>query len=413
LDEAALVAGDNVSITQRSDGALQIGATGGGGGTGGLTSVASDATLSGNGTSSSPLGLADGSVTGTKFSNNALLAGANVDIVRRGNGSLEISAAAGGGGGLTQVASDATLSGDGTAGSPLQVADGAVTEQKLADGAVTGAKVAVPLVLTGSDSNGSIRGEHSSGTYGELGSSSTGVYGENSNGSFGSLGTSSRGAYGRHSNGNFGYLGSVSYAAYASHTSGNSAILGGSNHAGYFTGNVHVTGTLVKGGGSFKIDHPLDPANKYLSHSFVESPDMKNVYDGNVTTDANGEAIVTLPDYFEALNRDFRYQLTVIGQFAQAILAEKIHGNQFVIRTDLPNVEVSWQVTGIRQDAWAEEHRIVVEEDKPTEERGYYLHPKLFGQPQQRSVDWARDPEMMRELEVRSARFKNERQPQQ
>ena len=50
-------------------------------------------------------------------------------------------------------------------------------------------------------------------------------------------------------------------------------------------GNVDVIGTLSKGGGSFKIDHPLDPANKYLYHSFVESPDMKNMYDGNVTTD--------------------------------------------------------------------------------------------------------------------------------
>jgi len=84
---------------------------------------------------------------------------------------------------------------------------------------------------------------------------------------------------------------------------------------------------LTKGSGSFKIDHPLDPAKKYLSHSFVESPDMMNVYNGNVTTDRHGFAIVTLPSYFEALNRDFRYQLTVIGQFAQAIVAEEISHN--------------------------------------------------------------------------------------
>ena len=97
----------------------------------------------------------------------------------------------------------------------------------------------------------------------------------------------------------------------------------GTGSAGEFIGDVSVSGTLTKGGGSFKIDHPLDPANKYLSHSFVESPDMMNIYNGNVTTDANGEATVALPAYFAALNRAFRYQLTVIGQFAQAIVATK------------------------------------------------------------------------------------------
>src|SRR5262249_60204830 len=80
--------------------------------------------------------------------------------------------------------------------------------------------------------------------------------------------------------------------------------------AGVFDGDVLITGKLSKGSGSFKIDHPLDPANKYLSHSFVESPDMMNIYNGVVTTDANGDAQVQLPGYFEALNRDFRYQLT-------------------------------------------------------------------------------------------------------
>ena len=145
--------------------------------------------------------------------------------------------------------------------------------------------------------------------------------------------------------------------------------------AGYFAGDVQVTGNLTKGGGSFKIDHPLDPENKYLYHAFVESPDMKNIYDGNVVTDENGDAIITLPEYLEALNRDFRYQLTVIGTFAQAIVADEIKGNRFVIRTNAPNVKVSWQVTGIRRDAWASKYLINVEEDKPERERGSYLHP--------------------------------------
>lgn len=141
---------------------------------------------------------------------------------------------------------------------------------------------------------------------------------------------------------------------------------------------VNVSGILSKGGGSFKIDHPLDPLNKYLYHSFVESPDMMNVYNGNIVTDRRGLATVVLPDYFEALNRDFRYQLTVIGQFSQAIVARKIANNRFVIKTNRPRVEVSWQVTGIRQDAFANLHRIPVEEEKPKEARGTYLHPEAF-----------------------------------
>ncbi|MFN3872517.1 MAG: hypothetical protein ACK4R9_05915 [Ignavibacterium sp.] len=163
---------------------------------------------------------------------------------------------------------------------------------------------------------------------------------------------------------------------------------GSTNYAGYFSGNVSVTGTLSKGGGSFKIDHPLDPQNKYLYHSFVESPDMKNIYDGTVVTDASGYAIVTLPDWFEALNKDFRYQLTVIGDFAQAIVAQEIQNNQFTIRTDKPNVKVSWQITGIRHDPFAEKNRIPVEEYKKGDDVGKYLYPDAYGLPETMGIDY-------------------------
>jgi hypothetical protein len=160
------------------------------------------------------------------------------------------------------------------------------------------------------------------------------------------------------------------------------------NYAGYFSGNVNVTGTLSKGGGAFKIDHPLDPENKYLQHSFVESPDMMNVYNGNITTDGAGYAVVTLPEYFGALNKDFRYQLTVIGSFAQAIVAEEISDNTFIIQTDKPHIKVSWQVTGIRQDKWADANRIKVELDKRPEDRGKYLHPEAYNLPVEQSIDY-------------------------
>jgi hypothetical protein len=154
---------------------------------------------------------------------------------------------------------------------------------------------------------------------------------------------------------------------------------GGGVYAGYFVGDVYVSGNLSKAGGTFKIDHPQDPENKFLIHSFVESPDMMNIYNGNATTDASGEAIVTMPSYFEAENKDFRYQLTTIGQPAQVWVAEKISGNQFKVKSDKPNVEISWQVTGVRQDAWANANRVVAEVEKKGVEKGKYLHPELFG----------------------------------
>jgi hypothetical protein len=157
----------------------------------------------------------------------------------------------------------------------------------------------------------------------------------------------------------------------------NASIAGSADIAG----DANIAGTLTKGAGAFQIDHPLDPEHKTLSHSFVESPDMMNIYNGNVTTDGEGYATVSLPDYFQVLNRDPRYQLTVIGTFAQAIVAREIEDNQFVIQTDKPNVKVSWQVTGIRQDPYANANRIVVEQDKPLDERGTYLHPEAYGLP--------------------------------
>ena len=152
----------------------------------------------------------------------------------------------------------------------------------------------------------------------------------------------------------------------------------GTTYAATLYGNVYVDGTLSKSGGSFKIDDPIDPENKYLSHSFVESPDMMNIYNGNVTTDGSGMATVTMPDWFEALNQEFRYQLTPIGQFSQAIVATEMENNTFTIKTDKPNIKVSWQVTGVRHDAWANPNRIPVEEEKTEAERGRYLNPEAF-----------------------------------
>jgi hypothetical protein len=158
------------------------------------------------------------------------------------------------------------------------------------------------------------------------------------------------------------------------------------------TNALQVVGNFAATVKNFVIDHPLDPANKYLYHTSVESPDMKNIYDGVVTTDAAGLATIALPAYFEALNQDFRYQLTVMGTFAQAIVKEEIADNRFTIQTDKPNVKVSWQVTGIRHDAYAKAHPVVVEIDKPASKRGRYLTPEAFGQPAARGIGDNQEP---------------------
>jgi hypothetical protein len=162
--------------------------------------------------------------------------------------------------------------------------------------------------------------------------------------------------------------------------------------AGYFQGDVDVIGTLTKFSGGFKIDHPLDPANKYLYHSFVESPDMKNVYDGVVNLDADGAAWVELPEWFEAVNQDFRYQLTPIGAPAPNLfIAREIESNRFQIAGGEPGLKISWQVTGNRHDAYAEAHPMAVEEVKPPEELGTYLSPAEHGKPLTEGLDYQRN----------------------
>jgi hypothetical protein len=420
--------------------------------TAGIASVARDASLKGNGTVGSPLGIANGGIQPIHLANGvavrslngltdsvSLAAGANITITPSGN-TLTIAAT----NALTGVARDTTLKDNGTAGSPLGVA--------------------VPLVLSGSAGNLSIiqatniaiggggveakAGESGTGVDGRGGDSTndagTGVIGrggDSSGTNFGSDGGEGMNAYGGSSVGGMGGNGIFTQAGSSMSSDGGVGVIarggGGSGAgnsggiglvavggvgnngaadgpAGFFNGRVQITGTLSKGGGSFKIDHPLDPENKYLYHSFVESPEMMNIYNGNITTNENGEATVTLPDYFDALNRDFRYQLTVIGTFAQAIVAEKIKGNRFVIKTNASNVEVSWQVTGVRQDAFANKNRIPIEEAKPEVERGYYLHPEAFNQSEEKSINWARNPEMMQQLKQRlEAEQMRKRQPNQ
>jgi hypothetical protein len=170
-------------------------------------------------------------------------------------------------------------------------------------------------------------------------------------------------------------------------------------YAGLFYGDVDINGTVIGDSSIYRMDHPLDPANKYLSHSSVESEDMMNIYNGIVVLDSNGEAVVQMPNWFSTLNRDFRYQLTCIGGFAPVYIAEELANNQFKVGGGRAGMKVSWQITGIRQDAWANAHRTPVVEEKNDRERGFYLHPELYGQPDEKQIEWARHPEMMRRVQ--------------
>jgi hypothetical protein len=189
--------------------------------------------------------------------------------------------------------------------------------------------------------------------------------------------------------GNGGNVGIYAHNA----VTGTEAYLAGQCCGGYFNGDVQVNGTLSKSAGSFKIDHPLDPAGKYLLHSFVESPDMMNIYNGNAQLDASGATWVQMPDWFEALNMEFRYQLTAIGAPGPNLyIDQEIKGNRFRIAGGSPGARVSWQVTGIRHDAYAEKHRIPVVEEKSAQDRGHYLHPDLFGAGLDRRVEFTTLP---------------------
>lgn len=144
----------------------------------------------------------------------------------------------------------------------------------------------------------------------------------------------------------------------------------GTAFAGFFNGNLHVTGNITYDGNlnqatpSITMEHPLDPENSNLIHAGVHSSEMKNIYDGRTITNSGGEAVINLPDWFEAINKDFRYQLTVIGEFAQAIVSEEIDNGKFSIKTNKPNVKVSWQITGIRNDSFAKTNEFKIEREK-------------------------------------------------
>ncbi len=169
-------------------------------------------------------------------------------------------------------------------------------------------------------------------------------------------------------------LGANGRGVYAYSNAGKAAVL---------DGDVTVSGTLTEGRRLSHIDHPADPDRQWLAHAGVDAPEARDVYDGNATTGADGRASVRVPAYVEALGRDFRYQLTVIGDFAHAVVSRELREGRFEIRTDRPRVRVSWQVTALRDDAYTRDHPVRNETPKTGDELGtrQYVPPGSGARP--------------------------------
>ncbi len=229
---------------------------------------------------------------------------------------------------------------------------------------------------TSANSSSGVWGHHnSSGNDGYLGGQAAGVLGNGSN-SIGVYGTGANGVRGD-SGGVYGILGC-----------GSPPVSGGP-YAGCFSGSVEINGSVhTSGAGVVTLDDPADPENETITHAFVGSSEMKNIYDGVATLGSTGVATVSLPEWFETLNKDFRYQLTALGTpQAGLFVSRKIADNQFTIAGGVPGAEVSWQVTGVRKDPWASAHPIAVREQKADRDRGFYIAPALYGRPQTKSAD--------------------------
>lgn len=254
--------------------------------------------------------------------------------------------------------------------------------------------IPVPLVLTGNELNGIVQVNNSSfagpaisGISG--GSNGHGVFGQGLVGvrGFGLTGVEGK-AFAEQGIGVYGYsqrTTTTTYGVQGEVSANNPAAFGV-----YSFGSMGASGTKP-----FRIDHPFDPANKYLFHYSSESPLPQNFYNGNVRTDADGQAWVTLPDYFEEINKDFKYTLTVVDDtdspdFVQVKVAKKIKNNRFKIRTSVPNVEVSWRVDALRNDKWVQKNPPKTEVDKEGSEKGTYQHPELYGMPAEMGTNYAR-----------------------
>jgi len=394
---------------------------------GGLTSVAHDGTLTGDGTSSAPLGVADRGITAAKLS--AAGSSAGQVLVSDGSAVHWQTPSGGGGGGLSlPYAGTVSASGDGFAvtndGGGRALFGRSTGHDGVTGKSEIGGRSGVFGSNTEEDGYGVFGRNYASSALGFLAGRDTtfdmmdtavGALGraDGTSDAIGVVGLSSggRAVAGKElQTGNFGLLGTstagvTGVAANTSPAANTYAVwgidnTGGVGFAGAFDGDVAISGNLdVLGTKNFRIDHPLDPENRYLYHAAVESDEVLDQYTGNVVLGADGSARVTLPDWFEAITTDFRYQLTPVGAPAPGLyVAEEIGGNRFRIAGGTPGLKVSWLVTARRNDRHMRAHPFEAERPKPVALRGSYLDPGAWDRPVERSEAWMAHPETMRRL---------------
>jgi hypothetical protein len=276
---------------------------------------------------------------------------------------------------LSSVSVQSPLQGDGTSGNPLRLAPGTVANQVLR---WTGSQwqPGSQLVLPYESST-----YHTSGTtsYNTVFAAGNTAY--SASGFIGCWvsGLNAVGVYGlTSSNNGTGVAGICHSGSLAAGVYGQSS----SGYAGYFNGRLTATGTK-----SFQIDHPLDPENYYLNHFCTEGPEPYNAYKGSVILDERGEAWVQLPDYFESVNRDPTITLTPVGAPMPSLhVAVEVQGNRFKIAGGVPGKKVFWRVEAIRNDPWVQRYGYQTVQPKEAERKGMYLHPELYGQPEDRRI---------------------------
>jgi len=370
-----------------------------GNGSGDITGVAVSGGLSGGGTNGDvTIGIADEGITSAKLANGAISlsklsatgAAENGKVLKTDGVNLVWGDdnTGGSGSGISSVTGTNGLTSSTNAGAvTVSIADGGVSSQRIADGAVTESKIGANAITSAKIQASAVQASDLNSDFGSLTKVTGGVMNaQGSNGGTVGVGTAAITTTML----NVASGSSPSTALWIQKSGGGMGInvtQTGGGLAANFGGAVNVSGNLSKSAGTFKIDHPLDPENKFLYHSFVESPDMMNIYNGIELLDSQGKAIIHMPDWFDALNREFRYQLTAVGTpMPDLFIAEELVGNQFRIAGGKPNARVSWQITGIRQDPYAEAHRVQVEVVKDSKERGFYIHPDVYGQPDSRRI---------------------------
>lgn len=270
--------------------------------------------------------------------------------------------------------------------------------------AITGRTTYTGAALNAAGVYGQADGTNASGVYGiaNKGPKAAGVYGGSGSGygvlGFGVVGVGGGGFNGlagrsEDANGIGAYgnaTGTDGAGVYgeASNGTGAAGVIGKSTtgYAGWFEGNVNVTGSLTTPAAFLQVDHPESPADRWYQQALVGAFERVTVLSGNAVSGANGRVVVRVPEIFGRTHTDVRYQVTPIGRAAQPFIAKELADGRFTIDAGAAGVRLSWQLTGVRDDAAARRGAFQVEADKRPHEQGRYADPALYRRSSRRTL---------------------------